>query len=265
MAVHDYLGTEIQIRRQQAIHSRKDWIAKTPGAYNGARMVGFDDPERVGWDSVRRVAEEDGLVGFPGARETEILAAIARHLGPGWHTNTWLTYTGTPETVLPTCEAIERAVTLPTAWRKEIYLSPDDQAIGEVQTLNMACDILPYPAYYSRGEDVPIITTLLRDKEGMPVATGSACMRYHENSRLGGCLFIGLISVDPRCRGKRLGSLVNALTLIESHRAFGWTKVHEQVHESNTASRKMIEACGLDRKEDLCAVTASRDQARFSA
>ena len=264
MTVHDYLGTEDQIRRQQAIRRRTAWIATTPGVFNGARMVGFDDPERVGWDRVRQIAEEDGLVAFPGAREAEILAAIERHLGAGWHSNSWLTYTGDPESILPACRTVQAAMPMPPGWHRETHLSPGDREIGEVQALNGACGVMPYPAYYSRGEDVPIVTTLVRDQEGALVATGSACMRFHADSRLGGCLFIGLISVAPRCRGKRLGSLVNAFTLIESHRAFGWSLVHEQVQETNSASRKMIESCGLHRRDGLCVVSASRDAERFT-
>ena len=262
--MQEFVGSDVEIARQRRVRDRMDWIAKTPGAINAGRLVNFDSPERVGWKKVHEIAEEDGLVGFPGMVEEEIVASIAQHLGEDWNIGSWLTHSGRPEEVLPKCEALTQQRPLPAGWRFEGHLTPGDEVIGLVQELNLACDVSPYPAYYSRGEVLPNMTAMLWNGCGRLMATASACMRFHAESRLGGCLFVGLVSVAPTCRGQGIGSLINAMTLLESHKAFGWLQVQEQAHADNRASRRMIEVCGLDRREALVAVAASRGAGRFT-
>jgi hypothetical protein len=86
----DYFGSDEDITRQKRIKQKIPWIRQTPGVCNGARLLNFDDPQRVGWNQIRQAAHELSLVGFPGAEEA-IYADIASHLGEVWQTSTWLT------------------------------------------------------------------------------------------------------------------------------------------------------------------------------
>ena len=98
--MREFVGTETQVRAQQRLRDRQPWIARTPALANGARILHFVEPERLGWESVAQLALEDGLVGFPCVPEQETLAAIRAHLGMGWRTPVWRAYIGSPEAVL---------------------------------------------------------------------------------------------------------------------------------------------------------------------
>jgi hypothetical protein len=75
---------------------------------------------------------------------------------------------------------------IPKGWHFQAHQSLNDGDLGDVQQLNAATQVSPYPAYYSRGEDVPIVTTMSRNATNELVATGSACMRFHPQSRSSG-------------------------------------------------------------------------------
>ncbi len=256
VAMAEYVGTDNQIDIQRKMRQRQSWIAETPGVANGGRVLAFDDPDRVGWGTVLKLAQADNLVVFPQFPEEEIVAKIRRFLGAHWKTPVWLLYVGEPERVLSASLAIIEAYDLPRGWRVEANETPNDQQIDAVQSLNMATGIAPYPAFFSRGEAGPIVTVCLYDEAGVLVATAAAVMRYHRASRLGGSVFAGMVSVTAAQRGKGLGKLVNAVVLAESQKRLSWHRVMEQAAHDNAASQAMIAACGLERDENNVTVAA---------
>lgn len=260
----EFVGTDSKVGIQKRMQERQSWIAETPGAVNGGRVLSFDDPERVGWGKVAELANEDNLTVFLAVSEGEILAKIKSHLGPHWKTQAWLVYLGAPEPVVAASRAIIDAYELPSGWRIDAYERPDDRQIDAVQCLNASTGIAPYPAFYSRGEVCRVVTICLSDAAGGLVATASAAMRHHGRSRLGGYLFAGMVSVSLENRGRGLGKLVNAVTLAESQTRFGWQMVCEQVVPDNRASRAMIEACGLRHDEGLVSVAAFNSEEGFT-
>lgn len=123
----EFVGTENQIGVQKRMRDRRPWIAETPGAVNGGRVMAFDDPGRVGWDRVAELANEDKLTVFPMFPEGEILDEIRIHLGAQWKTPSWQVYLGTPEAVLSACGAVIMDNPLPPGWRMDAYERLDDR------------------------------------------------------------------------------------------------------------------------------------------
>lgn len=260
----EFVGTENQIAVQKRMRDRQSWIAETPGAVNGGRVMAFDDPGRVGWDRVTELANEDKLAVFPMFPESEILDEIRNHLGPQWKTPSWQVYLGTPETVLPACGAVIGDNPLPPGWRMAAYEGLDDRQVEAVQDLNTSTGVSPYPAFFMRGDAVPVLTACISDDTGTLMATASAAMRYHAESRLGGYVFAGMASVSPDCRGRGHGKVINAYVLAASHARLGWTMAKEQVSADNPVSQAMLTACGLSRDEVCVSVAAINSEEGFT-
>ena len=260
----EFVGSESQVAVQKRLRERQPWIAETPGVANGGRILHFVEPEKVGWEKIAELANEDGLAGFPCVTEDETVAAVHTHLGPRWRTPCWNVYLGWPERVLAACESLIETIDLPASWRIDRLERPSEDQIDALQALNAETGVSPYPAYYSRSEAVPVLTVCISDAEGALVATASGAYRYHPRGRLAGCLFAGMVSVSPAQRRRGLGRLVNAVMLVESHARFGWTMAKEQVAADNAPSQAMIEACGLDNGDGYVSVAAINSDESFS-
>ncbi len=260
----EFVGTDNQMRLQKLLRERHSWIAETPGVANGGRLLHFVDPVSVGWERLTELANEDLLAGFPCVDREETVAAIHRHLGPQWKTPVWNAFLGTPQTVLPVCRNLMDEISLPEGCQIEVHSCPSDAQITAIQALNTETGVSPYPAYYSRGEAVPVVTVCISDAQNNLAATASAAYRYHADSRLAGYLFAGMVSVSSLYRRRGLGRLVNATMLVESHNRFGWTMAKEQVAPDNAASQAMIEACGLDNRDGFVSVAAINSGESFS-
>lgn len=252
----EFVGKENHIELQKRLRDRQPWIRETPGVANGGRLLHIVDPQIVGWDKIRELAEEDELVGFPGVAAQAAIAMIRKELGAHWHTPAWMGFVGTPDDVLPACDRVIGDVALPAGWRVDSFDVADDAQLAAIQDLNAQTGVSPYPAYYSRSEAVPVVTVCIFDAAGGLVATASAADRYHPQSRLAGCTFAGMVSVSPSHQGRGLGKLVNALMLAASHDRFNWSLVQEQVAPDNAASQAMIAACGLGHNEGFMSVAA---------
>ncbi len=105
---------------------------------------------------------------------------------------------------------------------------------------------------------------MVRDGAGQLMASAFANMLFHPQSRLGGTVFVGLVSVAEKARGIGLGKLANARALIDSHSAMGWTRATEFVAADNAASRGMVAACGLSADVGYLTGIATRGAERFT-
>lgn len=239
-------------------------IAQTPALVNGGRVLHCLDPDAVGWDVVRQLAGEDRLIGFPVMDPDVAVGLIRDNLGPQWKTPVWHALLGGKEQVLAACAAVIAAVPLAAGWSVVHYSCPSEAQLAQVQALNAQTGVAPYPAYYMRSEAVPVLTTCIHDETGDLIATASVADRYHPDSRLGGHIFAGMVSVSETRRGWGLGKLVNARALVESQARFGWEVATEQVAADNVASRAMIMACGLTHDAGLVSVAAMNSDETFS-
>jgi len=241
----DYMGDESAVAVQQSIRNRIGDISANPLLSNGGRILNILDPEAFGWDGVRREVGRYGVVGLTMVDPETTLARLASEFGEDMAFPFWEAFRGTPEEVMPACEAILAGTPLPQGWYFSHDTCPDEATIEASQALNMETGVMPAPAYYLRSEHVPSLLSCLWTEDGTLVACASATMRYHPDGPLGGWLFAGSVSVSPARRWRGLGSLVNAALLVEARTRFGWSHVLEQAKASNAPSVGMIRRCGL--------------------
>jgi hypothetical protein len=260
----NFIGTDKLIALQKRIHARQSLIDGDINLVNGGRLMHFLDPELTGWDTVKRYAEKDQLIGLPAVQEEETISLINRHIGAGWKTPIWDCLTGGVDRVLDHCRDVVKSNPLPINWSVTTLEQPDSRRVDEIQALNTETGVLPYPAYYLRSEVLPVLTVCVRNADKDLVATASVADRYDQNSRLGGYVFAGNVSVSTGCRGKGLGKLANALALIESQKRFNWNVATEQAALNNPVSRAMIISCGLDDTAGLVTIAVSNTGERIT-
>ena len=189
---------------------------------------------------------------------------LHKTFGPDWKTPYWNVFFGDAKPVLKASDSVISSVPVPSGWRIESFETPSDECISEIQELNIASGIAPYPAYYTKSEAVPCLTTCFWDEHGTMVATASANYRYHPKSRFSRHLFAGSVAVSPDHKRKGLGKLANAIVLVESHKAFGWVTALEQARPDNIPSRRMIEACGLKMSDDWVTISVVNSEEEFT-
>lgn len=241
----EYFGDADKVALQQAIRARKTLFASEPALANGGRFMNILDPDAYGWDRVRALAEEDGLVVLTMVEREPTLDKLRGMLGPEIDLPCWEVFTGAAELVITRCAAVLSNLTLPEGWTVTGEAHPNEETIEHCQALNQATGVVPAPAYYLRGHDVPGFLTCIWTDAGALAACASGTMRYHADGLLGGWFFAGGVSVDPNHRRLGLGTCANASLLVESCSKLGWTHVLEQAHGTNDASIGMIRRSGL--------------------
>ena len=259
----EFLGAELSIALQKRLRSRQPVIDQDINLVNGGRLMHALDPDQTGWEQVITYAEADGVIGFPAVKKSTI-GQLKKHLGDHWNLPVWNCFVGDVDTVLQQCQMVIETNLLDDSWTVHSTTCPIETEIDEVQQLNLATGVLPYPGYYMRSEIVPMLTSVIRNHQNALVATASVVNRHDPACRLGGSVFAGNVSVSPTYRGKGLGKLINAICLRESAIAYGWNQVIEQAHPDNAVSRSMIEACGLHHKDELVTIGASLSSERFT-
>lgn len=260
----EFIGTQNSIDVQMRLRDRHAEIARTPALANGGRILHFVDPDQLGWERVRALAEPDKLAGFAMVDREQVTALIHTHLGPEWKTPAWLAMIGSADQVLTACASVCETTPLPEGWAVRFHQCPSEDEIAEIQALNAATGVSPYPAYYMRSEAVPALTGCIHDENGTLVATASVMQRNHPEGRLGDYTFGGMVSVLAAQRGRGLGKLMNALTLTESHKCFGWRYANEGVAPDNPVSQAMIKACGLDHSAGLWSLATMNSNETFT-
>jgi len=260
----EYCGTELQVAIQARMRERQAWIEKTPEIANGGRVLNFLEPEKTGWERIHELFAEDRVLSFTAQCLDTTMPVLRDTFGAACKYPYWNVFFGDAQTAVDASQSVLADVRVPAGWKLQSLERPTDEQISAVQQLNMATGIAPYPAFYSRGEAVPCLTTCLWNDEGSLVGTASANCRYHRDSRLSGHIFEGSVSVAQECRGMGLGKLLNAAVLRDSQRVYGWTGVLAQARPDNLPSRRMIEACGLKMCPDLVTISVVASDEEFT-
>src|SRR5262245_36574045 len=103
-----YFGTETQRRLQAQAEASVDFIQATPGACQGGRVMGCDDPDRLGWERIEQALERDGFFGFrmiPSEKVEQLRARLSRS---NCRFDTWEVFLADRASALPASEAIVR-------------------------------------------------------------------------------------------------------------------------------------------------------------
>jgi hypothetical protein len=125
----DYIGTDKSIALQKRIHARQPVIDGDMYLVNGGRLMHFLDPEQTGWDTLRRYAEEDQLIGFPAVQKEIIIPLIYKHLGAYWKTPIWYCLTGGVDRVLDYSRDVIKSNPLPISWNVTTLEKPDNEKL----------------------------------------------------------------------------------------------------------------------------------------
>src|SRR5690606_3919726 len=79
-----YFGTEKQRSLQAGAEQAHGWMMATPGACNPVRLLGSDDPDALGWDTVLDILARDGMFAFRMAPAETAQEAAARPAPHGY-------------------------------------------------------------------------------------------------------------------------------------------------------------------------------------
>ena len=260
----EFVGTTEMIALQQRLLLRQPMLENCPWLANCDRLLAYLEPDEETWPEVRALAEQDGFLALLVLEKDVILSEVHKGLGPSWSVDFWDAFMGDAPEVLMASSKVIASTCLPDGWHIKTSYGLNDAEIDEVQMLNQAGGVSANPAFSMRGDLRPSLTVLVRNSEGVLIATAYATMMFHPKSRLGDTVFAGIVSVAEEARGKGLGKLVNAHALTESRETMGWVQAVEFVASDNTASRGMVSACGLAHKEQRVGAIATNGNLRFT-
>lgn len=260
-----YFGTAMQQRLQAQAEASVDFINTTAGACQAGRMMGCDDPDRLGWERIEEYLDRDGVCGFrliPAAQVEELRSRLARR---NFRFDTWDVFVADRSDALAASEAIIARGLPEGLYQLRRPTDPDDEYTARVQALMGASGIVPFSGSLLVGTLGRATTVAVGDGNGELVAAAHGYLPHNVYSAFHGYAWGGLVAVAESQRGKRLGNYVNASMIVSVLRDLDATHVYELVSASNVPSRRMVESCGLRPKPDLvCGAATPNASARFT-
>jgi hypothetical protein len=260
-----YFGTEAQKTLQKTAEEAGRFIAATPGACQAGRMMGCDDPDILGWDRIGEFITRDGVCAFrlvDAGQIEELKAQLARR---ECRLDTWDVFIADKATALAASQAILAGGFPDGLAEREMPSDPESESAAEVQAFIAAAGLVPFSGSMLIGSIGPAATALIGDENGKLVATAHGYLPHNAFSRFHRYAWGGLVAVAAAERGKGLGKYVNALIIRNVFDRLYASHVYELVSAGNTASQKMVEACGLYRDPAfVCGIATPIDAARFT-
>jgi RimJ/RimL family protein N-acetyltransferase len=260
-----YFGTERQCALQERTHAFRDWMAETPGIYNAGRFIGADDPDRVAWADLEAILERDRILGLRMVTADQASRFFPRLEARGYRIDTWNIFTAPAADIAERIEAI-LAPGLPDGLRVALPLSgPEADDTRRLQQFLADNGMAPLSGTMLASPPPVARTIMLAEANGAIAACGHAYFPHNRHSPFSRHAWVGLVAVAQAQRGRGLGRLVNAMLLDAAARELHAGHVYELVGASNTASRKMVESCGLRLADDLlCGVATPTEEGRFT-
>lgn len=260
-----YFGTQAQKTLQKAAEDEARFIATTPGACQAGRMMGCDDPEILGWDRIGEFIARDGVCAFrlvDAGQIREIETQLAR-----WNCrlDTWNVFIADKATALDAAQAILCGGLPDGLAEREMPSDPEATLTEDIQAFMAAAGLVPFSGSMLVGSVGPAATTLIGNGDGRLVATAHGYLPHNAFSRFHRYAWGGLVAVADVERGKGLGKYVNALIIKTVFERLYASHIYELVSAGNTASQKMVEACGLHHDPAfVCGIATPIDAARFT-
>jgi len=260
-----YFGTEEQQRLQKIAEENVDFINSTPGACQIGRIMGCDDPERLGWENVERVLDRDGAFAFRLIPADKIEGIRGRLEARNFRLDMWDLFVGDRDSALPASEEIVSHGLPKGLVLLEEPVEPEGEDTLRIQNLISKSGIVPFSGSMLVGELGPSYIVAIGDPLGKPVSAAFGYFPHNRYSPWRSYGWGGLVSVDPSQRGKGLGRFVNAMMVVRVFGKLNASHVYELVSASNEPSRRMVQSCGL-RHEPLlvCAMAISRERERYT-
>lgn len=260
-----YFGTNIQKQLQARVVESADWIRTTPGACNSGRFMASDDAERMGWDTIHRLLQRDGVFGFrmiPNGKLTDLAARLAER---GFRLDLWDVFVADRESGLAASSKILAAGHHPDLTVGEFPSEPEDVRTVAIQRFMAENGIAPFSGSMLAGRLCRSTSVVLAIRSGTIVATAYGYLGHNPFSPYQAHAFGGLVAVSEAHRGKKLGVFANAVMVSRVFSILKASHVYELVTETNLPSRRMVEACGLVLDPTVKAGVATlADGARFT-
>lgn len=260
-----YFGTEEQQRLQKIAEESVDYIDATPGACQIGRILGCDDPDRLGWENVERILDRDGAFAFRLIPAEKIEAIRHRLEARNFRLDMWDLFVGDRESALPASQEIV-ASGLPQGMvlLDEPVDPQGDDTLG-IQKLISKSGIVPFSGSMLVGELGPSTIVAIGDQTGSPVSAAFGYFPHNRHSPWRSYGWGGLVCVDPSQRGKGLGKFVNAMMTVRVFSTLNASHIYELVSATNDASRRMVGSCGLRHEPRLvCGMAVSQGRERYT-
>ena len=259
-----YFGTEVQQRLQARAEAAGAFIEATPGACQSGRMMGCDDPDRLGWQQIDAFLERDGTVGFRLLSVQTADKVRSRLEERGFRLDSWTVFLADRGAALAACETI-LARGLPEGLSElESPTDPEGDDTRRIQALMGECGVVPFSGSLLVGACGPATTVALADRAAC-VAAAHGYLPHTAHSPYHGYAWGGLVAVAAHHRSRGLGAYVNAFMIESVMRDLAATHIYELVSASNVPSRRMVEACGLRHEPNLvCGLATPVTAERFT-
>ncbi len=260
-----YFGTEEQQRLQKIAEESVDFVNATPGACQIGRILGCDDPDRLGWENVERVLDRDGAFAFR-LIPAEKIEAIRRRLeARNFRLDMWDLFVGDREGALPASQEIVSSGPPQGLVLLDEPVDPLGEDTLSIQKLISNSGIVPFSGSMLVGELGPSTIVAVGDHNASPVSAAFGYFPHNRHSPWRSYGWGGLVCVDPTQRGKGLGRFVNAMVTVRVFSKLNATHIYELVSATNDASRRMVQSCGLKHEPHLvCGMAVSQGRERYT-
>jgi RimJ/RimL family protein N-acetyltransferase len=255
-----YFGTQIQQRLQAQAEESAEFINATPGACQTGRMMGCDDPKRLGWERIIEFLERDGICGFRLVPASEVQEIRSRLEERDFRFDTWDVFLADRRTAESASAAILSRGLPEDLLELESPTDPEGEYTARIQALMGTVGVVPFSGSMLTGSAAT--TLAIGDREGNVVAAAHAYLPHNAYSVYHRYAWGGLVAVAHSQRGKGLGNYVNALMVASAFRDLGATHIYELVSATNVPSRRMVQSCGLLPEPGLVSGVALPNEGR---
>lgn len=258
-----YYGTDKIMALQRARDAQVADFADLAGAVIHARTFSSDDPAALGWDYLKKVMADEGMVTLRGADQATIAAAKSELSDFDPRLHVWDLFMADAETIRRVCGPIVQNG-LPAGMRQisEAEMTPEEAR--EVQVFLTQQGVSPFSTDALLGRLFPARLIALQNASDRIAAAGFAAMTHNRHSPFFNSAWVGLIAVDPELRGLGLGKHVDAICNLVAVTELGATSTMEFVAPDNAPSRAMLESCGLRQVEGKSVVMFSTSTDRLT-
>lgn len=238
-------------------------LVDLPGAVVHARTFSSDDPVALGWDYLRQIMSDEGMVTLRGADAATIETAKKELSSFDPKLHVWDLFMSDAQTVRDVCGKVVNAPLTEDLTRvHEEEFTP--QKAREIQTFLADQGVSPFSTDALLGKLFPSRLIALQNGDEKIVAAGFAAMTHNRHSPFNSSAWVGLIAVDPALRGLGLGKYIDALCNLVAVDELGATSTMEFVAQDNAPSRAMLEGCGLKQVGERSVVMFSTSVDRIT-
>ncbi len=241
----ELFGTGPHLELQMKLARLEPILIRTAGLFNGGRTFGVEADHPFSKADLSGFVEEFGMIGLYFVERDALDDYDSAAKEAGYSFQVWNVLESTAETP-KICEEIVGQQRWPDDWSETLIdRTTDTKSILAFQELAQAQGVSGPPGYMLRGTNYETVSLLIHDADDRPVVTAYSTNRHGQLGRFAHHFFTGMIAVDPKFRGRGLGSLALARVIEQTYDIFDVANVHAGVKADNGPSNGMCNRCGL--------------------